>query len=154
MLTVTARESGADGAVLRLGVIGDRLADFRPVADALDPVIYDWMTERMDSEGHGTWEPLAPDYAAWKAKTYPGKPILQATGEMYDGLTRAKSKYSVRRADRDGGEWGTDAPYAHYHQEGTGRMPRRKIIEIDTDLRKGIVAVMAAHVRDTVRSRR
>lgn len=144
---------GGEKVIRRLQHLGEKLADFRPLAAMIDPIFYGWMGERMDSEGRGSWEPLSPSYAAAKAARYPGKPILQASGAMYDGLTADRSKYSVHRITVDSGEWGTDAPYARYHQDGTGRMPQREIILVDTDLRVGILEAMRVHMRDTLAAR-
>jgi hypothetical protein len=39
--------------------------------------------------------PLSPRYSAWKAKHFPGKPILRATDRLYKSLTEASTEDSV-----------------------------------------------------------
>lgn len=42
-----------------------------------------------DAEGNPNppWAPLSARYAAWKARKYPGKGILEATGELREAAT-------------------------------------------------------------------
>lgn len=76
--------------------------------------------------GPGRWEPLNFDYARWKSRHFPGKPILQRTGVLYDSLT--KRPFGVEEIDPHFIIMGTDVPYAQYHQEGTDHMPARPIL--------------------------
>ena len=66
-------------------------------------------------EGPG-WAELSEEYARKKAKRFPGKPILQATGNLKDSFTnpgRAIQSLGPKHL-----ELGTDVHYARYHQDG------------------------------------
>lgn len=67
------------------------------------------------------WKPLSPPYLAWKIKHgfLPG--ILRKTGQMQADLVRPMAIDEVGPLSAT---WGTDRPYAKYHQS---RRPRTKI---------------------------
>lgn len=106
------------------------MRDLQPLYEqVLEPAFYEWQEERFASEGGDQkWERLSAGYAAWKARNFPGRTILVREGVMREGLTTRGGRYQVRRMDARELELGTSAPYAAYHQFGTGRMPRREII--------------------------
>lgn len=76
--------------------------------------------------GSGGWAPLAPSYAAWKSRHFPGQPILRATGNLFESLTEGPA---VRRIEPHDAWFGTDVGYAGFHQRGDG-VPRRRPIEL------------------------
>lgn len=78
--------------------------------------------------GSGGWAPLSPKYAAWKARHYPGKPILQREGDLVRSLTRRP--FGIERIEPQQAWLGSDVPYGAYHQNGAGRLPRRRPIEL------------------------
>lgn len=102
------------------------LTDLRPFWPRLVPLFIGWMREQFDTEGDwggGHWAPLSPDYAAWKTAHYPGRGILYATGDLRRSASnpaRFVSPMMMSLTITD--------PKAGYHQEGTERMPARKII--------------------------
>lgn len=145
------RIEGAERWQRRLQNVEGRLEDFRPLGEQLEPVIYGRFGRWLSAEGEGTWQPLSPGYAAWKAKKYPGRRIMVQTGALAESLTDRNGQFSVRRVDRRGGEWGTRVPYAQFHDKGTKRAPKRRIIIITTAFRKDIVDVMRDYGRDAVR---
>ena len=76
------------------------------------------------------WAPLNPTYAAWKAKHYPGRGILQREGRLFDSL-QGSGGDSIIRVTPTGAEFGTKVPYAVYHQaedRGKAPFPRRAVI--------------------------
>ena len=76
------------------------------------------------------WAPLSPTYAAWKAKHYPGRGILQREGRLYNSLS-AQSGDTIFRVTPTSAEFGTKVPYAVYHQaedRGAAPFPRRAVI--------------------------
>ena len=77
----------------------------------------------FNTEGHGTWEPLAQ--GTIRKKRNPGAPILQDTGAM---------KSSVF------GEYSSDevviyvgTPYARFHITGTKNMPKRDFSDVNIE---------------------
>lgn len=85
--------------------------------------------KQFNSEGSYSgdrWQALSPAYAAWKAKRYPGKPILQRTGDMMAGFTQRP--FAVEVIENDFMVIGSADPKAKFHQHGGGRLPQRKIV--------------------------
>jgi hypothetical protein len=84
-----------------------------------------------DPSGVG-WAPLSPAYARWKAKHYPGAPILVRRGDLKRSLTFDGSRpgpEGLFEASRDALVFGTRIRHAKYHQRPTGsRPPRRRIL--------------------------
>lgn len=135
MLTFTATVTGADKAAAELTALSGKMQNLRGLFEqVLEPDIYEWQTERFDAEGKPErWARLSARYAAWKARRYPGRRILEREGLLREGLTRRGGRFQVRRVTDASLELGTSAPYAQFHQFGTRRMPRREIVTITGD---------------------
>ena len=81
---------------------------------------------------------------AWKAKHYPGKPIMQLRGRLMAALTaekQADAQDTVKIIEKTHAEFGAKVPYVHRHQMGTYGMPQRKVIQL-TEQRKRVIARM------------
>ncbi|GAB3535414.1 hypothetical protein GCM10027403_12990 [Arthrobacter tecti] len=74
----------------------------------------------------GPWDPLNPDYGGWKARHFPGRGILELTGELKDSLTQRP--FSVEVINDHQMIIGTAVEYASYHQDGKGNNPVRKMV--------------------------
>jgi phage gpG-like protein len=126
--------------------LGDRAADARPAWNAIIDRLLLLEREQFDSEGgraSGGWKPLAPSTVADKARRDLDPRILHATGRLRDSLTRRTGGDAVRESHPNEMRFGTDVPYARYHQQGTGRMPRRREIELtETDRHQMFVQVL------------
>lgn len=147
------------------------LTDLRPFWPLVVPAFIRWMREQFDSEGDWGgehWAPLSPDYLAYKMQRYPGKPILQATGELRQAASRprrrATGQFLELIIDDSGYTHGGSRPRATapYHQFGggseeiggeEGRPPRRELIpeilpaEAQTDLHE----IAERYVQDLAR---
>ena len=78
------------------------------------------------------WEPLDSKYAAWKAKRFPGKPILRATDLLFNALT-SDGGNSIKRSTETSielGAGGEAGARGTWHQLGLGRLPQRKVIDL------------------------
>lgn len=115
----------------RASGLSKKLNDFKWIGEAIEDVVLDYFMEHLESEGGGEWEPLSPEYHAWKRYAYPGQAILRREDKLYESLTNTSAPYNVRRLYAHGGEWGTSHPAARFHQEGTNTMPAREIIVLD-----------------------
>lgn len=76
----------------------------------------------------GKWQELSSPYKEIKAKKYGNKPILQATGRLYRGMTGGSGTYVEEKATEM--TVGTKVPYAGHHQKGTRKMPARPIVDL------------------------
>lgn len=75
----------------------------------------------------GGWAPLSPQYAAWKMVRFPGTPPLVRTGRLAASLSgqTTDSIFSVTPTKM---QIGTRLEYAKFHQYGTTKMPKRKVV--------------------------
>ena len=78
-----------------------------------------------------TWPKLSPEYASWKKRHYPSKPLLVLKGDLRDSVSNPKSRLMVYNTT--GGRQlilGTRVPYASAHNYGTKKLPMRKFIKV------------------------
>ncbi|NUQ01398.1 MAG: hypothetical protein HUU35_16265 [Armatimonadetes bacterium] len=79
--------------------------------------------ETEDDEGNQTkWPELSAKYAAWKAQRFPGKPILQRTGDLLEAATNPTTDITPTSLTMT-----IESDYAIYHQSSRprDRLPRR-----------------------------
>lgn len=113
--------------------------------------------ERFASAGDGEWPPLAPSTLAEKERLgFPPDPLIR-TGDLAESLTDAAR---AARMDPQSMSWGTDVPYAKYHQgyrddagapTDPGRPPVRKVLDIRTADRRRLETDMVAWLNDVAR---
>ena len=111
----------------------DGVADYRPVWAFVADDFYSQIGRQFRSEGVAggeKWEALTAAYSGWKEAHFPGKPILERTGELLDSLTDPNSPNAVRIEERKSLTLGSSVPYAIYHQTGTKNMPARPEIQL------------------------
>lgn len=130
--------------------LGDRLSDWRPLWERVSPVVYARLAEWFDSQGRGEWAPLSPRYARWKEAHFPGRPTLVLTGALRRSVLNSGAPNNIERFFGDRAEWGTRDPKANWHQKGTSRMPARRVIVVDPNLRRDIAGVFADYIREEV----
>jgi phage gpG-like protein len=112
----------------------EQLTDLRDLWPGVVTDLRESIEEQFDSEGgagkSGAWPSLSKSYAAWKSRKFPGKPILQRTGRLVKSLT-GNSPDTIVDPKPDSLEFGTRVPYAKYHQRGAGKLPRRRLIDLN-----------------------
>jgi len=92
------------------------------------------------------WVPLNPIYEEEKAREYPGKTILRRTDRLYESYLYGHvfGTGGVAEASEDNFEYGTDVPYAYYHEfgitpaDGWGNLPKRAVIDTLLENREDI----------------
>ena len=118
--------------------LGNKIKDFRPVWGKLRDDFYELEQAQFDSEGSrgltGAWQSLSPQYASWKEKKYPGRPIMVLTGNLKESLTKANHTNAIYRAKPQSMEIGTNDKKAQWHFLGSGRLPKppnaRRVIDL------------------------
>ena len=113
------------------------VADARPIWEVIAQSFQRSERRNFKSQGayaSGTWAPLSPAYAAWKARAYPGTKILERTGDLKKSLT--ERPFGVEVIEPTFIVLGTDIAYAEYHQNGTDKMPQRRPVEFTESLRR------------------
>jgi len=101
-------------------------------------VIYPHFKSQFQSEGAsgetGRWAPLSAEYAKRKKRKFGNKKILVASGTMKISLTGARPSDGIREVSQHHVKYGSNIPYAIYHQTGArgrgrsgaiGQLPRR-----------------------------
>ena len=153
-------ESGPD-SLQRLGVAFERagaeLVEMGRHVFPLLPAVFEAAEARQfDEEGggpHGGWAELSEAYAAWKAQNFPGKPILERTGALREGLTAASSAFGVRDWSASTFNFGTvGVPYASFHQSGTTRMPARPPFDFDDAFEKDLQVAARKGVNEAIKA--
>lgn len=117
---------GADVLHETLVRFTERVSDLSEPLDAMGDVVARLQAREFDTQGgatRGGWAALRPAYARQKARTHPGKPILERDGDLRRSLTQRP--FSIDEVDSHVAVFGTDIPYARYHMDGTPFMPAR-----------------------------
>lgn len=117
-------------------VLAEGITDFRPVWPEIELQFFRAELEQFSSigaRGGSQWAPLSKGYAKWKAKKYPGKPILQRTGRLLRSLSVIGGADSVHEAEPLSLTLGTRVPYAIHHQRGGKRLSQRPPLQLTRD---------------------
>lgn len=120
-----------------LARLGEHIGDARPAWRALATRFGVLNAAQFATEGltgSGGWQALSPDYAAWKARHYPGRPILERTGDLKRSLTRRP--FGVEVLEDRFMVLGSDVDYGRYHQAGGPRLPQRRPVELPESERR------------------
>lgn len=111
----------------------DGIADYRPIWPVIEDDFYAQEKDQFateGAEGGEKWKELKPETVGYKEAHFPGKPILQRTGDLYASLTNPNDPNTVRMEERKTLTLGSRIPYAIYHQTGTEKMDARPEIEL------------------------
>lgn len=135
--------------------VEEYISDFRNIWPSVADEFYAIEREQFDSQGahgaSGTWAPLSPAYAKYKAVKYPNQPILRATTALYQSMTSPDAPDSVFRMDEQEMAIGTQREGAMAHQRGAGKMPARPPISLsEADKRriqKAIQLPLVSYIR-------
>jgi len=122
----------------------DGISDYRPIWPMIEEEFYALEERQFETEGvkgGEKWPELSAEYAGWKAAHYPGKPILQRSGDLVASLTSGTDPNAVRVRERKTLTLGAKVPYAIYHQSPAPRkvLPRRPEIMIPESTKRYIM---------------
>lgn len=112
-----------------------RLRDARPAFNDMANVMLEeqrkWWRYHGKYGGGSGWAPRKEPYRSWMKRNYPQRPILRGPDrkghkglQLRNQLTRRP--FGIEKITSESMTIGTDLPYAKYHQEGTGRFPKRQ----------------------------
>ena len=128
MIEIDITERGLASAVGRLLAMQARSKVFTSVLIKAKQQIKAANAANFASNGLpvGGWAPLTPEYAAWKMARFPGAPPMVISGKLFASLTGATDSYeSMTNTSLT---IGTSVEYAKFHQYGTTKMAKRKIV--------------------------
>ena len=126
----------------------DRSADVQPAMEQALDLVRESASEQFESAGaHGSggWAPLAPSTVARKARLGLNPGILRETTFLEFSLAGSGSG-NIAIARKDGADYGTTAPYAKFHMEGTSRMPARPPLQLTEGERRDIIRIVQRYV--------
>ena len=111
----------------------DGVSDYRPIWPVIEEDFYAQVAKQFKSEGEeggARWKELTPAYAKFKEVAFPGKPILQRTGDLARSLTNRNDPNAVCVEERKTLTLGSRLNYALFHQTGTSKMAARPEIQL------------------------
>lgn len=122
----------------------DGVTDYRPIWPVIEDDFFAQEKAQFETEGAeggARWQELSGAYGEWKEAHYPGKPILERTGDLVRSLTVANDPNGVRIEARRTLTLGTQIPYAIYHQSVKPRrvLPRRPEIQLTEPFKRGVM---------------
>jgi len=104
----------------------------RRISIAVSQRMRDWMKQGFLLGGvPEKWPPLAP--ATVKAKGTKGAGILRLSDRLFNSVTDRGGENIARMRRSSFGykyEFGTNVPYAEFHQFGTDNLPSRKVLQM------------------------
>lgn len=140
-----------------LGVMAANVKDLRAVWPRIRQDFIEGQREQFETEGDasgGRWPALSPAYKAWKDIHYPGKPILQRTGRLFDSLTRTGDADAIYEPGLLGLTMGSKVRYGGYHMVGTDIMPPRPPIRLTSGQAHRWVQYIQEHIVNTGQTER
>lgn len=95
------------------------------------------------------WQPLSSKYAKWKSMNYPGRPIMVLHGDLraamtgdFGGIQDLTKVRPVSVIKKQEAEFGAEGPYVLRHHNGTGGMPKRKLVQMTDQMRNRWVKII------------
>ena len=147
----------ADGIKAANGITNGRTV--RNLNTVLEKRSFVVAKQQFSSKGgrgqHGLWQALDADYAAVKAKMFPGKPIMRRKDKLFNSLTSAGGdNISIGTNTALGYSFtmGTKVDYGIEHQKGgtkvKGQPPMRKLLDPNSQTLRGFALAIARTITD------
>lgn len=154
MVQLNFKVSGATQLSRNLRLFVEKLSNLKEFFDEALTIVEGRSNALFGAQGRnvekaGPWPPLAPSTIKARERRWgyykrnPSNPsVLRWTGALQDSRARQVS-------DRFGRlEW--TMPYAPYHQEGGGTLPRRVIVDLSNPTNAEIVRALQAKVQKDI----
>lgn len=144
MASVEIRVRGTKEAIAKLNRVTSMHFD-REFATVTRYLVQFFKTAPFATEGgvYGSrWAPLAPSTVASKARRYPGRGILVASGKMRAGFVGTSGPRSTLIRNT--------VPHFKYPQRGTSKMPARVSMKLDAPRAKRVVSIIGEGLRQRI----
>jgi phage gpG-like protein len=144
MLQVTVKISGSKEFNTKIKKLGKELYMLKSAMGSIGKDLKTYYSSvGLSSQGGvfgAKWQPLNRKYALRKAKKYPGRSPLVASGRLQRGYSYDAGQQSVYVSN--------DTPYFKYHQSSAPRtkMPRRQSIGINTAVKN----IVKSNIQDEI----
>lgn len=137
MLNVRVEIKGDKKVVAQLNKMLSLFEDWKPELTASGEYLIKFYKDSVyETEGGifgARWQALSSAYAIRKATKWPGRGILEASGDLRRGFRKEVFSNLLSIINDD--------PKADLHQEGRGRLPVRQIIKMDEPRKQEIVNI-------------
>lgn len=156
-LELVATLPGLATTSTRLTRLSVTVADWTPFWNQYFSPLFYQREEELFASGGGSapWAALSPTYSKWKARHFPGRGILMASGALKTSLTRPFAAGAVYRPSAQGLLIGSSLPYARAHFTGTGpqsrgpkKLPKRREMRIPWQFLSATAPVLKKWIRD------
>ena len=144
-LSINVTVTGGEEVMRKLDALGAKLNDFKKPLTEIGHQLTDYYSgPAFDSEGSafGTpWAQLSPATQVYKSKhfgAYASLPLM-ATGKMRSSFRSQASSMSLTISNT--------APYFKYHQLGTSKLPRRRMLGADSDVKQIVRHAIISDIR-------
>ena len=121
MVPISIQAVNIDAFTLQFSGLARAVGDLTSVWPYASQALEAITAAQFDSEGsrgaHGEWAPLTPEYEKEKRKRWGDKPILEASGRLKTSFEDGGGEH-VDEATPTDLTWGSETPYAIYHQTG------------------------------------
>ena len=149
MVTFSIRMAGEQAIDSTLDRLTERAQNLTPIWPEVKTRLHEIISDAFEHEGGSTaagrWAPLSAKYAVWKARNFPGKPILERTGRLRASITGGPEETVVMAPHRLLLQ--SQVPYGGFHQMGTAVMPRRAPIGLTSEQGRQIVFIISRWMR-------
>ena len=116
--------------------LAEQAQDWRAVWPGISGCLAQAVGQQFEAEGgrgpHDRWAPLSDAYARRKQKLYPGRPLLQASGRLWQSLV-GKTQDTAEEYESGKLRFGTRVAYAAYIQSGRGKVSQRMIFDLQLE---------------------
>ncbi|WP_064257785.1 phage virion morphogenesis protein [Rhodococcus sp. HS-D2] len=145
--------SGDKDVVAMLGSVGLEVKDMQPAMQDVGKYLKGFFSGEVFASRGGAigerWPRLSTKYAAWKARKYPGRPVLVRTGVMQKSFTYKSKPLQVTISNK--------AAHFVYHQSDAPRtlIPYRPMMKVeDGDERyQQIVRIINSRLAQTIKEK-
>lgn len=148
-MQVSIRITGTKEVQRKLRKLGPNLHNLRGAMEDIGDQAADYYANQgFNSQGGvfgSPWRRLKPATLLRKAKRYPGRPPLVATGAMRDSFTYVAGSQQVLI--------GNKADYFKYHQSTAPRtrLPRRQMMGINSPISRMVKSTIENEIRKKIR---
>lgn len=134
-----------------------RISDASGAFDEMADLIAANQREWFRTGGQGSWAPRKEPYHSWMRKKFPKRKVMHGPDRVHhrglqlrDQTTRRAgggTKFGIEKITPVSMTVGTDLPYAILHDEGTARLPRRRVMApLDPATEAKMTKILQTHI--------
>jgi phage gpG-like protein len=147
---MTVKPLGIREVQLQLNEIAARGDNAAPVLRKVAEEFRSDQRTNFARRGRPRWKPLSPEYAAWKARKYPGRPIGVLTGGMRASFVNKFDPYNLEVVKDDQLRVGSTNPVGHLFggKHTVHKQPKRKLVSLTPTRRREYLKMVQDYLID------